>query len=164
MFLSWNIRYWFKIISEACEIFALAYILEDLDRKDSSKIGNIWIQHALNSLYQLCLTIIIEKFEFIFKKIWQLSVCPCLRGNNTRCLVPGSQQWSWLSCSFGTPWFPLIKLSCVYTSHQYHSGPHPDYNIQHIEGEANLDGGFKRYTSQKCGPMSEKFIHPCPKK
>ena len=72
MFLSWNIRYWFKIISEACEIFALAYILEDLDRKDSSKIGNIWIQHASNSLYQLCLTIIIKKFEFILKKfdIW----------------------------------------------------------------------------------------------
>ena len=69
MFLSWNITSWFKIISEACEIFAVAYILEDLDRKVSSKIGNIWIQHTLYSLNQLCLTIIIKKFEFIFKKI-----------------------------------------------------------------------------------------------
>ena len=121
MYSSWNIRRsWFKIISEACEIFAVAYILEDLDRKVSSKIGNIWIQHALNSLYQLCLT---RKIWIYFKKIWQLSICPCLRGNNTRCLVPGSQQWSWLSGSFDTPWFSLVKLSCVFTSHQYHSGP-----------------------------------------
>ena len=82
-----------------------------------------------------------------------------LKGDNCRCQLSVTGQWSYLPRTF---YMPLVLTCQNILRYLYpYVGLQPDLSIRHVYGEAYFDCGLKRFASQIRGLLSEKFAHPC---